>query len=111
MQVPIKFDDVAVYFSESEWGYLGEGQKLLYRDVMMENYQTLNSLELRVVPYLPQCTASSFGCSGYYCWLHVDPRTHISAGIHSTVVHPHLIGYTGSSSVTAGIFIGRVDDG
>ncbi|XP_075460475.1 uncharacterized protein LOC142497064 isoform X3 [Ascaphus truei] len=38
----------------------------------------------------------------YLCWLHVDSRTHITAGIHSTVLHIYIFGYTGSSSVTAG---------
>ncbi|XP_056394457.1 zinc finger protein 16-like isoform X2 [Hyla sarda] len=45
MDVGVKdFEDIAVYFSEEEWRYLGEEEKSLYKEVMMENYKAVSSL-------------------------------------------------------------------
>ncbi|XP_069461391.1 zinc finger protein 777-like [Ambystoma mexicanum] len=43
-QVPVTFHDVAVYFSEEEWGHLEEWQKELYRNVVEEIHTALRSL-------------------------------------------------------------------
>ncbi|KAM5205697.1 zinc finger protein 862 isoform 2-T2 [Hipposideros larvatus] len=43
-ELPVVFEDVAVYFTREEWGMLDKRRKMLYRDVMRQNYELLASL-------------------------------------------------------------------
>ncbi|XP_049559214.1 zinc finger protein 304-like isoform X2 [Orcinus orca] len=44
----VTFEDVLVYFSREEWELLEEVQRLLYRDVMLENFALVASLGLQL---------------------------------------------------------------
>ncbi|XP_056409235.1 uncharacterized protein LOC130324639 isoform X2 [Hyla sarda] len=43
-EAPVIFEDVAVYFTRGEWEILNEEQKILYKEVMNNNYQLILSL-------------------------------------------------------------------
>ncbi|XP_013916095.1 PREDICTED: zinc finger protein 883-like [Thamnophis sirtalis] len=45
MELPqVAFEEVAVHFTEQEWALLNVGEKVLYRDVMKENFEHVMSL-------------------------------------------------------------------
>ncbi|KAK1329831.1 hypothetical protein QTO34_010014 [Cnephaeus nilssonii] len=43
-EVGVTFEDIALYFSREEWRLLDEGQRQLYVNVMLENFELVSSL-------------------------------------------------------------------
>ncbi|KAM4032648.1 uncharacterized protein ACNLHF_019846 isoform 4-T4 [Anomaloglossus baeobatrachus] len=62
-EVPMRSQDVTVYFSMDEWEYLEEHDDF-YRDIMMDNQQTLTS------------AGGSRNCFGEIGWRNAEPEAH-----------------------------------
>ncbi|KAK1329845.1 hypothetical protein QTO34_010028 [Cnephaeus nilssonii] len=43
-EVGMTFEDIALFFSREEWSLLDEGQRQLYLNVMLENFELVSSL-------------------------------------------------------------------
>ncbi|CAH6778120.1 1700020N01Rik [Phodopus roborovskii] len=67
----VSLEDVCLYFTEEEWDLLSDAQKLLYHNVMLENFSIVLSLGLPISKPLSGTPTRCFQCA-HHVQIHID---------------------------------------